>query len=95
MSVLITLSEQQRNLLSFTDKVVVTGKKDGNTIFVGADAITLKILVSKSFYDELNVGNKLMIVESALSNEQPKQVVSEEPKKSNPGIQTFSHRFPK
>lgn len=86
MSITIALTENQQKVLSKVDVVAVTGKTDGDTVYVGFNEITLKFKVNHETYQALNVGNKLYARSDVLVDEVTKPVRAETGVKSNPPL---------
>lgn len=93
----IKLSDRQLAVFKDTKVVVVTGKGDNSTIFIGHQETVIKFQVSEADYEELSVGNKLNIDGTTLHNkptqEQVQQVKEQTSvKKSN---SSMAPRFPR
>lgn len=88
----IKLSEEGKKVLSGVETVVVTGKANGDTIYVGHRETVLKISVGRCVYKAVKEGVVLFVQNGELtySKLQPESTL-----KSNPPMSKCAHRFPK
>lgn len=87
----IQLTEEGKKVLSGVDNVVVTGKANGDTIYVGHREIVLKLSVGREVYKTLKDGDQLFVRNGELVYSKAPAVKEE---KSNPPVSQFKHRFP-